>query len=75
MGVLTAWRGGGCAGSPEMEAEGQACGDGGAVARVTLDARVNSPISSLVSAAEATAAASVMAAQPSRPQRGDTGVC
>ena len=58
-----------------MEAEGQECGDGGAAARVTLDARVNSPISSLVSAAEATAAASAMAARPSRPQRGDTGVC
>lgn len=61
-----------------MEAEGQEEGvDGGAAERVPWDARVNLPISSRVSAAQATAAAAMaaMAARSSRPRRGDAGVC
>ena len=61
MGALTPWEGG-CARNAEMEAEGQEEGvDGGAAQRVPWDARVNLPISSLVSAAQATAAAAAAA--------------
>ena len=67
MGALTAWRGGCWARSAEMEAEGHECLDGRAAVRVPRDARVNSPISSLVSAAEAEAVGAAATPQPPGP--------
>ena len=72
MEALTAWRGGCWARSAEMEAEGHESVDGGAAAwmeglRVPQDTRVNSPISSLVSAEEAEATGAAASPQPPGP--------